>query len=152
MTIAKRSDRRWTVHNSSSYGAQKSQAKESAFRQSELDLESIEMAQGIAAPLYSADFIQHIDHFMQLLSLYLLTDDDRMDERGFFPPSTYSLLFTADIFSIPFAFAVLSTALCYICICLSLYSLLVGTTKRNPFNVPANVPVEVRVTQFVGKK
>ncbi len=77
-------------------------------------------------------------------------DDEGSVTEMKFPGSTYTLLFTSPIMSIPFIFASMSTSLCYICLLLSLFNLFSESSPDNLFGVPAGVKPEVRGAQYVG--
>jgi len=76
-----------------------------------------------------------------------IEDDDH--EIIKLPQSTHSLLFTENIFSIPFSFALLVFFLSIACLGLALLDNLNGGSPGNPLNIPANVPPEVRAAQYL---
>ena len=65
------------------------------------------------------------------------------------PQSTHSLLFTENIFSMPFAFALFVFFVSIACLGLALLDNLNGGSPGNPLNIPANVPPEVRAAQYL---
>ena len=66
------------------------------------------------------------------------------------PESTYSLLITEDILSVPFAVGLVGAALSMMCLILALINELDKGTVGNDLGLPAGANTEVRVAQFLG--
>ncbi len=66
------------------------------------------------------------------------------------PESTYSLLLSAPFFSMPFGAGILAWALSLMCLLLVLLDELQNTEPGNPLGVPAGLPPEVRMAQYLG--
>jgi hypothetical protein len=66
------------------------------------------------------------------------------------PESTYSFLISAPIFSIPFNAGILASALSLMCLVLVLMDELQNNEPGNPLGVPAGLPPEVRMAQYLG--
>ncbi|KAL7516968.1 hypothetical protein ACHAWX_001938 [Stephanocyclus meneghinianus] len=66
------------------------------------------------------------------------------------PESTFTLLITHNIFSVPFFTGLIASALALMCLVLVFINELDKGTIDNPFSLPAGVTTEVRMAQFVG--
>lgn len=67
------------------------------------------------------------------------------------PESTFTLLITHNIFSVPFFTGLIASALALMCLVLVFINELDKGTIDNPFSLPAGVTTEVRMAQFVGE-
>ena len=76
--------------------------------------------------------------------------EDKYDEYEL-PESTYTLLMTQPIISIPFATGLLGACLSLWYLALALKNELDNGEKGNPLGMPAGVQSEVRVAQYLGK-
>ena len=65
------------------------------------------------------------------------------------PPSTHTLLFTQPVCSFPFIFSMGIVLLSYACLFLAWWNNLNLDDPENPFNIPVNVSIEVRVAQYL---
>ena len=71
-------------------------------------------------------------------------------DRFELPESTYSLLITENICSIPFYAGIVASALSIMCLLLTLLDELQNKQPGNPLGVPAGLPPEVRMAQYLG--
>jgi hypothetical protein len=83
-------------------------------------------------------------------SLCANTTNNNMMDRFELPESTYSLLMTSDIFSLPFQAGIFAYALSLMCLLLVLLDELQNRKPGNPLGVPAGLPPEVRMAQYLG--
>lgn len=65
------------------------------------------------------------------------------------PQSTHTLLFTENVMTLPFWFAIGILTVSVACLALALTDNLDGGTAENPLKVPANVSTSVRIAQYV---
>lgn len=77
------------------------------------------------------------------------TDNNIMDQFEL-PESTYSLLMSAPICSMPFNAGILTSALSLMCLVIVLLDELQSSEPGNPLGVPAGLPPEVRMAQYLG--
>jgi len=66
------------------------------------------------------------------------------------PESTYTLLMTENLISIPFATGIIAAAISMMCLVLALKNELDNETPGNPLGLPAGVRTEVRMAQYLG--
>jgi hypothetical protein len=71
-------------------------------------------------------------------------------DRFELPESTYSLLITENMCSIPFYAGIVASALSIMCLLLTLLDELQNKQPGNPLGVPAGLPPEVRMAQYLG--
>lgn len=88
---------------------------------------------------------RRIDDFEDIKS-----DSDGDDEKYKLPESTFSLFITHHPFSVPFAFAVFTTALSTCCLGLTLAESVSTGTQGNVLGIPGGVSDAVRAAQFFG--
>ena len=79
-------------------------------------------------------------------------DDMRGErERDYaLPDSTFTLMITEKVASVPFAFAVCATTLSVLCLYLTLAEAVSKATQRNKLGIPKGVSKTVNAAQFVG--
>ena len=79
-------------------------------------------------------------------------DDMRGErERDYaLPDSTFTLMITEKVASVPFAFAVCATTLSVLCLSLTLAEAVSKATQRNKLGIPKGVSKTVNAAQFVG--
>ena len=79
-------------------------------------------------------------------------DDMRGErERDYaLPDSTFTLMITEKVASVPFAFAVCATTLSVLCLSLTLAEAVSKATHRNKLGIPKGVSKTVNAAQFVG--
>jgi hypothetical protein len=64
--------------------------------------------------------------------------------------STFSLLLSEEVGTIPHTFALATSALSILCLVLALWSALTKGTKNNPFGLPVGVGSQVHIAQYAG--
>ncbi len=64
--------------------------------------------------------------------------------------STFSLLLSEEVGTIPHTFALATSALSILCLVLALWSALTKGTKNNPFGLPVGVGPQVHIAQYAG--
>ncbi|KAL7535670.1 hypothetical protein ACHAXR_006658 [Thalassiosira sp. AJA248-18] len=87
------------------------------------------------------------------INSYMPSDDDPYggieEEAIMFPQSTHSWLFTENVDSLPFCFAVAIVTLSYFCLILALINIFEDYEPENPFSVPYQVKTSVRISQYL---
>ena len=73
----------------------------------------------------------------------------RKEETLMLPHSTHTLLFTEDVCSLPFFFAMFVLFVSFSCLGLALWDGLGEGSPGNPLGVPVNVSEQVRAAQFL---
>ena len=71
-------------------------------------------------------------------------------QRFPFPESTYTLMITEGVLSLPFAVGLVTTSTSLMCLGITLKYELDNASDGNPYGMPAGVPAEVRMAQFLG--
>jgi hypothetical protein len=66
------------------------------------------------------------------------------------PESTYTLLITERILSMPFVVGIIAVVVSLMCLSITLKNELGNKKDGNPYGLPAGVPTEVRIAQFLG--
>jgi hypothetical protein len=66
------------------------------------------------------------------------------------PESTYTLLITERILSMPFVVGIIAVVVPLMCLSITLKNELGNKKDGNPYGLPAGVPTEVRIAQFLG--
>ena len=78
-------------------------------------------------------------------------DDMGERERDYaLPDSTFTLMITEKVTSVPFAFAICATSLSVLCLSLTLAEAMSKATRRNKLGMPSGVSKTVTAAQFVG--
>ena len=78
-------------------------------------------------------------------------DDMGERERDYaLPDSTFTLMITEKVASVPFAFAICATSLSVLCLSLTLAEAMSKATRRNKLGMPLGVSKTVTAAQFVG--
>ena len=78
-------------------------------------------------------------------------DDMGERERDYaLPDSTFTLIITEKVASVPFAFAICATSLSVLCLSLTLAEAMSKATRRNKLGMPLGVSKTVTAAQFVG--
>ena len=78
-------------------------------------------------------------------------DDMGERERDYaLPDSTFTLMITEKVTSVPFAFAICATSLSVLCLSLTLAEAMSKATRRNKLGMPLGVSKTVTAAQFVG--
>lgn len=78
-------------------------------------------------------------------------DDMGERERDYaLPDSTFTLMITEKVTSVPFAFAICATSLSVLCLSLTLVEAMSKATRRNKLGMPLGVSKTVTAAQFVG--
>ena len=87
-------------------------------------------------------------------SLLLFSEDfnEYVEEPIILPQSTNSLLFTEPICSVPFAYACGVFLLSVISLALAMVNNLEDGSAENPFGLPVQVDISVRIAQYVGEQ
>ena len=71
------------------------------------------------------------------------------EETLMLPHSTHTMLFTEDVCSLPFFFAMFVLFVSFSCLCLALWDGLGEGSPGNPLGVPVNVSHQVRAAQYL---
>jgi len=76
-------------------------------------------------------------------------EKDYIEEPIMLPQSTHTFLFTEDVSSLPFWFAVLTAAISLTCLVLALQNSLCGSSSNNVADAPVQVLPAVKVAQYI---
>ncbi len=111
-----------------------------------------EIENGVGCGLKDDELSERLDLIERRIEDFedIKSDCDGDDEKYKLPESTFSLFITHHPLSVPFAFAVFTTALSTCCLGLTLAESVSNGTQGNVLGIPGGVSDAVRAAQFFG--